>query len=152
MAKTGTAMNEQRPPRPSAVVAYVSALAMFSVMGWTIFYQPELFPYSLLGLPVLALLMGLLAVSVWNGSRIGWCLNVLTWTGVLSNSLNGLSVSTDMPLDLAGLPEFNYQLLRLTGAAILLAILVWPSFFEWVWRRGSQQNLSPPAKVTSLSL
>jgi hypothetical protein len=119
---------------------------MFSVAGWAVFYPKELFPYALLGLPMLGLFVALGALAVWNGSRIGWALNFLFWGDFAGDSIRSIFAG-DSPL-LAGdfLHSFNYQVMRLSGAAVLLVLLCWPSFFKWVWRaepRAAQAGITP---------
>lgn len=150
-AGTGTSAGAVVFGRPQVVVVFVSALVMFSIAGWAAFYPRETYPAALIGVPAIALLSAIFALSVWNGSRAGWTVNFLAWGGILSDSLRSVINWVDPPLGGDFASSFNYQLLRLSGATVLLALLCWPAFIRWVWRREKQAGRSHASSASSAS-
>lgn len=124
--------------RPRSVVAFVSALGAFMLAAFATFYPPEIFPQPFLVLPLLVVFFGALGYGIWTGSRASWLINVFVWGSLVVRTTSWFISGEGGALG-AG-PGFNYNLLRLMTAAVLLSMLLAPSLFRWIWKRDSTRG------------
>lgn len=122
----GTSSSEQ----PLAATVFVSCFGAFVLAhAAATAYPGYLLPHALLGLPFLVGFYGLLAVGIWNGSRVAWVFNVYTLAALLWRVVPTLTG----PAPPDAVTDFNEDLLRAVMAVVLLTILFSPSLFRWIW-------------------
>lgn len=120
----------REPPR--TVVAYCSAFVTAALVSGVMSYFDDGFVNLLLGLLFLGVVVGVLAWSVWRGSRAGWWVNLVYLVGVILSTSGRLWFAHGpeaIPRETGTDPAMDVSFVVI--ACLLLLLLLSPSIRDW---------------------